>query len=188
MQPNQGKCHLMIADIDHKSYNGKSFIFLEEAFLENEKIVKLLGMQVDEKLNFEEHVNIILKEVNRKLCALMRISKFLFQDKLKNLLRTFIDSQFNYCPLVWMFHSRTAHNKINKLHERALRVVYRDRSSTFEQLLEKDGSFSIHERNLQKLAIEMYKVKKIFVQNHFKISLPLEREVMVILLYLELGL
>ena len=58
-----------------------------------------------------------------------------------------------------MFHSRTAHNKINKLHERALRVVYRDRSSTFEELLEKDGSFSIHERNLQKLAIEMYKVK-----------------------------
>ena len=60
---------------------------------------------------------------------------------------------------IWMFHSRTAHNKINKLHERALRVVYKDRSSTFEQLLEKDGSFSIHERNLQKLATEMFKVK-----------------------------
>ena len=45
MQPNQSKCHLLIADIDHKNYNGKSFIYLEDAFLENEEIVRLLGMQ-----------------------------------------------------------------------------------------------------------------------------------------------
>ena len=72
---------------------------------------------------------------------------------------TFIESHFNYCPLTWMCHSRTINDKINKLHERALRVVYKDHSLTFRQLLEKDNSFTIHERNLQKLAIEMYKVK-----------------------------
>ena len=160
MQPNQGKCHLMIADIDHKYYEGKSFIFLEDAFIENEEIVRLLGVNVDEKLKFEEHIRTnILKEANKKLCALTRISKFMTQEKLKILLRSFIESQFNYCPLVWMFHSRTTHNKINKLHERALRIAYKDKSSSFEQLLEKDKSFSIHERNLQKLATEMYKVK-----------------------------
>ena len=75
MKPNQGKCHLMIADIDHKHYEGKSFIFLEDAFLENEENVKLLGIQVDKKLRFEEHIKtVILKEANKKLCALMRIS------------------------------------------------------------------------------------------------------------------
>ena len=58
-----------------------------------------------------------------------------------------------------MCHSRALNNKINKLHERALRLVYRDKNLTFKQLLEKDKSFSIHERNLQKLAVEMYKVK-----------------------------
>ena len=110
MQPNQGKCHLMIADIDHKYYDWKSFIFLEYAFLENEEIVRLLGVQVDEKVNFEEHIRtVILKEANKKLCALTRISKFMTQEKLKILLRSFIESQFNYCPLVWMFHSRTTH-------------------------------------------------------------------------------
>ena len=57
-----------------------------------------------------------------------------------------------------MCHSRILNGKINKLHERALRVVYKDDDLTFQQLLEKDNSFTIHERNLQKLAIEMYKV------------------------------
>ena len=73
-------------------------------------------------------------------------------------MRTF-ESQFNYCPLIWMCHSRELNRKINKLHERALRIVYNDRDLTFEQLLEKDKSFTIHERNIQKLAVEMYKVK-----------------------------
>jgi hypothetical protein len=89
----------------------------------------------------------------------MRISKYLTSDKLKILVNAYIDSQFNYCPLVWMFHSREANKKINRLHERALQLVYKDQTLTFQQLLEKDKSFTIHERNLQKLATEMYKVK-----------------------------
>ena len=58
-----------------------------------------------------------------------------------------------------MFHSRILNDKINKLHERTLRLVYKDDNLTFHQLLEKDKSVTIHERNIQKLAIEMYKVK-----------------------------
>ena len=67
--------------------------------------------------------------------------------------------QFNHCPLVWICNSRKMQNRINKLHERALRVVYKNKNLTFEQLLEKDQGYTIHERNLQKLAVEMYKVK-----------------------------
>ena len=58
-----------------------------------------------------------------------------------------------------MFCSRRLNHKINKLHERALRLIYKDKSLTFKQLIEKENSFTIHQRNLQKLAIEMYKVK-----------------------------
>ena len=57
-----------------------------------------------------------------------------------------------------MFHSRTSNAKINRLHERALRLVYSDFQSTFEELLEIDGYFSIHHQNIQTLAIEVYKV------------------------------
>ena len=74
-------------------------------------------------------------------------------------MKTFIESQFNYCPLIWMCHSRELNTRINTLHERALRVVYKRNDLSFQELLEKDGSFTIHEKNLQKLATEMYKVK-----------------------------
>ena len=159
MKANQGKCHLIIADVNHKNYDSKSFVYLEDAFLESENIVKLLGILIDKELTFEDHIRSLLKKANQKFHALMRASKYMSQDKLRILLKAFIESQFNYCPLIWMCHSKKMHNRINKLHERALRVVYKDKNLTFEDLLEKDQAFTIHERNLQKLAVEMYKVK-----------------------------
>ena len=59
-----------------------------------------------------------------------------------------------------MFHSRTLNNKINSIHERSLRITYSDNISTFEELLKKDNSVSIHQKNLQILATEMFKVYK----------------------------
>ena len=57
-----------------------------------------------------------------------------------------------------MCHSRTNNSKINRLYERCLRIVYNDKQSSFNELLEKDGSVSIHMRNIQILATEMYKL------------------------------
>ena len=64
------------------------------------------------------------------------------------LMKAFIESQINYCPLIWMFGSRTMDNKINRIHDIALRLVYSDYSSNFDKLLKKDGLFSIHDRNI----------------------------------------
>ena len=58
-----------------------------------------------------------------------------------------------------MFHSRTLNNKINRLHERALRLVYNDENLSFQELLNLDNSVTVHQKNLQKLAVEMYKIK-----------------------------
>ena len=57
--------------------------------------------------------------------------------KRKVLMKAFITSQFSYCPLIWMLHSRTLNNRINNIHERALRLTYKDNQSSFKPLLEK---------------------------------------------------
>ena len=75
-------------------------------------------------------------------------------------MKSFITSQFVYCSLVWIFHSRSLNDNMNSIHERALRTVYGDKTSTFQQLLEKDNSVSIHHRNVQILATEMFKISK----------------------------
>ena len=77
----------------------------------------------------------------------------------RSIMKAFICSQFGYCPLVWMFHYGKMNNHINSLHERALRVVYRDYNTTFSELLIKDKSVTIHQRNLQLLATEIFKTK-----------------------------
>ena len=75
------------------------------------------------------------------------------------LMKSFIDSQFNYCPLIWMQHTRSLNNKINKLQERSLLIVYEDYTSSFDNLLKKDKNKTIHQKNIEKLAIQMYKIK-----------------------------
>ena len=82
-----------------------------------------------------------------------------FQQR-RFLLKSFVEAQFGYCPLVWMFHGREINRKINHIHERSLRIVYRDYNSSFKDLLKKDNSVCIHHRNIQSLAVELFKVKE----------------------------
>ena len=73
------------------------------------------------------------------------------------LYKAFVQSQFKYCTLTWMFHGCKTNYKINRLEEQALRLLYNDHISSFEELLSKDGTFTIHGQNIQNLAIEMFK-------------------------------
>ena len=97
-----------------------------------------------------------LKKARNKINALSRVIPLMNLSKKKILMNSFFKSQFSYCPLVWI--SRRINNKINHLHKRCLRVIYNDNISSFKELLERDGSVPIHNRNLQILATEMFKV------------------------------
>ena len=107
-------------------YHDNVSITVDREIIKASDKVKLLGVTIDNKLDFNEHLSKICKKVSTKLHALVRISNFTNPQKLKMLLKAFIESQFSYCPLVWMFHCRLLHNRINKLHEKALRLVYKD--------------------------------------------------------------
>ena len=71
-------------------------------------------------------------------------------------MNSFFAAQFNYCSLLWMFHSRRNNNEITHLHERCLGLIYSDKSSSYEELLKRNWSVSIHHKNIQATAIKMF--------------------------------
>ena len=126
----------------------------------NSKSQKLLGVKFDHKLPFDDHILELCKRASRKIHALSREASQINISKRRILLNAFFKSQFTYCPLVWMCHQSRANNgEINRLHKRCFRIIYSDKQLSFETLLEKDGSVSVHNQNLQILATDMHKIK-----------------------------
>ena len=120
---------------------------------------KPLGITFNTNFRFDDHVASFCKKASQKLNALTRVAQYMNFRQRRSIMKAFICSQFGYCPLVWMFHSRKINNRVNSLHERAVRVVYRDYKATFSELLSKDKSVTIHQRNLQLLATEIFRTK-----------------------------
>ena len=150
LKANSGKSHILL------STNKLEIVSVDEVSLAASSHEKLLGVTIDSALKFENHIKEFCLKVGKKINALCRMSNSTSLGKRKTLMKAFIESQFNHCPLIWMFRSRTLNNKINHIHERALRTVYSVNLSFYE-LLDKDGSFMIHQRNVQSLASEIYK-------------------------------
>ena len=152
MKANADKCHLLVSS--DESCTAK----IEDFSIKNSTEEKLLGVKFDSNLSFEGHVTSLCKKASQKLHALARISHYMDLNKRRNLMKAFITSQFSYCPLIWMFHSRNLNNKINRIHERALRLVYQNNLS-FSELLDLDNSVTVHQKKLQVFKTEIYKVK-----------------------------
>ena len=106
-QANASKCHVLLSTDEHVQ------VKIGTAQIENSSSEKLLGVTIDAKLSFEKHIE----------------QKESIDEK------AFFMIQFSYFPLIWMFQSTKLNNKINKLHERCLRIVYSDNTSSFQELL-----------------------------------------------------
>ena len=162
MKPNGDKCHLLVTTEKSVSIN------IDGSNVENKKEQKLLGIKLDSSLSFKGHVTSLCKKASEKLHALARIVSYMDLPQRRALMKMFITSQFSYCPLIWMFHSRTLNNRTNNIHERALRLTYKDNQSSFKELLEKDHSVTVHHKNLQALVTETFKVKNDLVPDIMK--------------------
>ena len=155
MKLNELKYHLPTFG----TIQSNSKIKIGEAIVEEGSEEKLLGVILDKKLNFKSHSSRFCKRANQKLHVLARVSTFMDPGKLRLLMNSFVNAQFSYCPLVWMFHDRNLNAKVNKIRERALRIVYKDTHANYEALLKLDNAVSVRQRNLQYLIIEIYKTK-----------------------------
>ena len=151
---NKDKCHFLFAGYKHEHL----WVNVGGTQIWESSSQKILGVIIDRNLKFEEHVGQILAVAGRKLTALATMTNVLTFSKLRLLIKSFVVSQFSYCLSVWMLCSRTLNKRINKLQERALRILYHDYISSFTDLLEKDNSITVHDHNIQILANEMYKM------------------------------
>ena len=137
---NSGKFYLLLSVTEETNT-----LNIEDVCINSIKWEKLLGVNIDSNLTFETHVQSLCKKASQKLNALFRVAWSLNFNQRKLLLNAFITSHFLYAPVVWMFHSKKLNNRINKIHERALRIVYKDYTSSFDDLPVKDNSFKIKE-------------------------------------------
>ena len=103
-----------------------------------------MGMKHLQKVVVRMKLFLKVSNVAKKVNAPYRISSSMSLEKGKALMKAFIELQFNYCSLIWKLHSRTLNNKISRIHKRALRTVYSEYNSSFNKLLDKNGSFTIH--------------------------------------------
>ena len=121
-------CHLIISG--HKS----EAIWAEigQTKIWESKKQKLLGVIIDRQLNFDEYFISLCKKARKKLSILARLANFLSLEQRKLLMKSFSESQFGSCPLTCMFCGRKTNTRINHVHERALRIVYKNNSLCFD--------------------------------------------------------
>ena len=114
MKVNAYKYHLLITGNYEASAN------IDEFKIKSNK----KDISIDTTLSFEPHITSFYKKASQKIHPLGRIAHYMVFEKSRSLMKAFVIFQFNYCLLIWMFPNRTLNNRINKIHEQALRLVY----------------------------------------------------------------
>ena len=168
MKANPEKCHFIC------SSSIKPSITIENEQISNSSWQNLLGMFLT-GIGISHIDNICIK-ASQKLNAISRITPYMDSTKKGLATNALFMAQFNYCALIWVCHNRKYINKMNRLHERRIRLIYNDKSSSFEDLLESINSInsvSIHYKNLQTLSVKMFKV-------HTKTSPEIMQEIFLV--------
>ena len=131
MKSNPDKCNFIC------STSKKVSLIVENKEINNSTHERLLGVKIDSNFSFNTHIDEMCKKPSLELNALSTITPHLDSEKKKLFINSIFISQFNYYQLIWMCHNRAKNNKINRLHERCLRLLYKNKKSSFQDLLER---------------------------------------------------
>ena len=141
----------------------------ENTTIHCENSVVLLGIEIDHSLTFNTHIANICKTAARQLAVLKRLGHLLTRQGKLAIFKSFITSNFNYCPLIWHFCSQSSTKKLEKNQERALRFIYNDHSSTHHDLLKTANTEHLHVKRIKEVACEVFKIVNniapTFIQN-----------------------
>ena len=151
MQPNPKKFQFMILG----KGSGLHVILNVNNIKIRESQEVMLGLTIDNCLNFKDHIDTLCPNTSYKLRTLRRIRKYLTPDKAKVLYNAFMNSQFSYASIIWMFCRKTDYLKLEKIEYKAVKIVFNSNES-FEDLLLHSNEVSIHQKQLCQLTTEIY--------------------------------
>ena len=156
MQANPEKFQAI--SIGTKTHNDNIVFNLNGTQINCDDEVKLLGVTIDYKLNFNTHITNICKKAARQLNVLKRIGHHLNKTSKLTIYHSFILSNLSYCPLTWHFCTEQNTRKIEKIQERALRFIFDDYTTSYDNLLIESAIPSLKIRRLRTMALETYKI------------------------------
>ena len=169
---NPGKFQAMI--LNHDKKENLYSLNINNSVISSKESVSLLGIEIDNKLNFEKHVSTICKKASNQLNAISRIQSYLGKKEKNIIINTFVYSNFMYCPLTWHFCSKSSQNKIEKIQHRSLQLLTNDYNSEYKVLLDSTKSPTMEIKRLRTLAIEIFKtlnnLNPIFLRDIFYFS------------------
>ena len=151
---NPDKFQIIILDKKKSNLTNIPLIVVNQT-IKSVPSVELLGIHLDDKLNFNLHISNICRSAANQLNALIQLKNYLSFNAKRVLINSYIISNFTYCPRVWMFSTAKSLNKIESLQKRAFQFLYNDYSISYEGLLEKAGKVKMNVYRLRNLCVEI---------------------------------
>ena len=156
LEANPTKFQALLCQSNH-SGDVKMNVIIEDVSVSSTPSITSLGVIIDSHLKFSEHISLLCQKASQQVNAMQRMYRLLDQRSRLVTYNSFIKSNFNYCPVVWMFANKTDLKKLEGIQIRALRFVYRDFTSSKEEILENCKESSVRIMNLRALAVEIFK-------------------------------
>ena len=155
MEVNPDKFQFIL--FGNSAHKKQEFLELQNVKIQCETSVKLLGVTLDLKLSFNNHINNLAAKAGAQLSALTRIKRYLDESSKLTMAKTFIFSHFKYCPVIWHFCGRNNSNKLEQIQKRALNIALKSSSSDYELLLRQASLTSLELERQKSILIEVYK-------------------------------
>ena len=158
MKANASKFQLMYVSRNNDLIEGS--IMIEDAQIEPSSSISILGIELDQHLKFISHVDEICHQTGKQINALKRIKHHLEKDSKMTVYNSYINCNFNYCSVIWMFANKSTLNKLERTNKRALRFVTNKGHLSYEEICKEEKQLSVYKRCIRNMAIQMYKINK----------------------------
>ena len=158
MRANAGKFQLMVLSKNADDRKECS-ITLGDTQIQGSNIINILGVKLDQQMKFNCHIDEICNQTGKQINALKRIRVNLDADARITVYNSYINSNFNYCSVIWMFASKSNIDKLERTNKRALRFTTNKSHLSYEEICKQDKQLTVYQKCLKNAAVVLYKIR-----------------------------